>query len=253
MKQLYSLGCLYSALEHLRASSHFVRVVDALDGCEPGVSMLRFDLERDVPHHLAIAQWLGGRGIRATFFVHTRAECFIPDALREVEALGHEVGYHHECLDRCGGDWLQARSLFLREVELFREHGLSLRTCCSHGENGIRRHGYSANWELMQRYPHLLAEAGIACEMYQWLRLNPLMYATDTFRGVTKFFGVVDQARTQHRTLMMLVHAHRWRLSPGAIAGEVTTDLLQYVRNRVLGRRSYRLPTFPAKAAECSR
>ena len=253
MTKLYNLGCLYSTLEHLRASSSFVRVVDALDGCEPGVSMLRFDLERDVSHHLAIARWLGRMGIRSTFFVHTRAECFVPSALREIEDLGHEVGYHHECLDRCGGDWLRARSLFLHEVGLFRAHGLSLRTCCSHGENGIRRDGYSANWELMRRFPNLLTEAGVACEMYEWLRANPLMYATDTFRGVMKFFGVVDRARTEHRTLMMLVHAHRWRVSARVTAKEVAADLYQYAYNRVRGRRSYRLPQFPVTTVERSR
>jgi hypothetical protein len=240
----YHLPTLRSMLERLNKPPGAVRFVEALDGCASGTWMLRFDLERDVPHHVRIGQWLAARGIHATYFVHTRADCFIPNALRELEAMGHEVGYHHECLDRCRGDWAKARSLFLSEADMFRRHGISLRTCCSHGENGIRRNGYSANWELMKRYPELLGEAGIAAEMYEWLRTNPLAYATDTFRGVRRFFHVVDDARNRGATLMMLVHAHRWRDSVPAIAREIVSDLMQFSRNKFVGHRSYRLPIF---------
>jgi hypothetical protein len=241
---IYNLTRLYQTLQSVRESSRFLKFEEVTCGCPSGSALLRFDLERDVLHHVTLGRWLAARGIRATFFVHTRAECFIPIALRELEGMGHGVGYHHECLDRCRGDWARARSLFLTEADMFRRHGISLRTCCSHGENGIRRNGYSANWELMKRYPELLGEAGIAAEMYEWLRANPLAYATDTFRGVRRFFKVADDALDRRATLMMLVHAHRWRDSIPAITSEVATDLIQFSRNKVAGHRSYRLPSF---------
>lgn len=178
-------------------------------------------------------------GIRATMYAQTRRASFEPALLNAIQDLGHEVGFHHECMDRTGGDPARARELFLREVELFRRHGIDLKTVCSHGEGGLRRSGYRSNRELFLAWPDLLDEAGIKEEVYFWRKRHDHGYASDTFSSYRRFWNTLDDARLTDRPMMILVHLHRWHRSPLGSALEVMRDLRQHAANRILGRRAY--------------
>ncbi|MDP2361510.1 MAG: hypothetical protein Q8O14_12310 [bacterium] len=204
-------------------------------------AILRFDVERDLPHHVAVARHLAKLGIPASMYVHTRRNCFMPDHLRAIADQGHEIGYHHECLDRCSGDFRQARDLFLREVELFAKAGFPLRTVCAHGEAGLPRRGYRSNGDLLLKFPGLLKEAGVVAEVYEWRDHQQLLYASDTFRSYNHFFPTLEMVGTQSLPIMILVHVHRWRSNPFRIGLEAARDVYQNAANRLLKRRRYQL------------
>ena len=139
---LYSQKKLLSAVDsEIGADRQFACVRDVVDSDQvpESTAILRFDVERLLAHNLRFAQKLAHIGATATFYFHTRKACYDPEVLRQFADLGHEVGYHHECLDRCRGDFTKARDLFLAEVDIFRRDGIDLQTVCSHGEAGLPR------------------------------------------------------------------------------------------------------------------
>lgn len=216
-----------------------MRDVISLDSAPKGAVVLRFDVERGLGHHLRVATRLADAGIRSSMYFHTRREAYDARTLRSIQDLGHEVGYHHECLDRCGGDFDAARQLFLREVELFRGDGLEVSTVCGHGEAGLPKRGYRTNRDLFTKFPGLLAEAGLAGEVYEWLRDESPLYASDTFRSYGGFWDVLREATTNSEPVMVLVHLHRWRGNPATMSFEVSRDLARQLTNRVRGKRGY--------------
>jgi len=241
----YSIRKLLSFVrENLGRGRRFLRVRDVIDQPEPpaGAVLLRFDVERALPHHLDVARQLHAAGICGTFYFHTRRGCYDPIVLKAIGDLGHEVGYHHECLDRCGGDFDRARELFLKEVQLFRGDGLELMTVCGHGEAGLPKVNYRSSWDIFERFPTLIGDAGLRGEVYLWLHRCEPLYASDTFRSYRRFWDTLDQAcATPDRPIMVLVHLHRWRRNPVTMSLEVGRDLLRQIRNRVCRKRGYKL------------
>ncbi len=83
--------------------------------------VLRHDVDRQVSHALQLARIEAGHGLRATYFFRMVPPLFVPDVIRDIAALGHEIGYHYETLAISKGD-------IPRAIELFREQLVQLRT-----------------------------------------------------------------------------------------------------------------------------
>lgn len=240
---IYSLNqLLKSAYANFGGRTYYrMKDIVALGEMPDDAVVFRFDVERDLKHHLRVAKLLAKANIPSTMYFHSRNACYDPNILHQIEDMGHEVSFHHECLDRCGGNYERAKDLFKREVDIFRRDGFSLETICSHGEAGLPKHGYKSNWYLFERYPDLLEDCGIKVEMYQWLRDNSPLYASDTFTSYRKFWSTIKRAPKTNKGLMVLVHIHRWHSNPIPSAVEVTRDLIRQFSNRAFRKRSYTL------------
>jgi len=239
----YKLNILLQTLEKLRAAKNFVLIKDVANlstDLPEHVVTLRFDVERNPAHATIIAHKIAKIGIIGTFYVHSRKDCYDLKLLTEIQDLGHEIGLHHECLDRCHGNFDKAKELFLREVEHFRKDGLSIQTVCGHGEAGLPKFGYHTNCDLIEYFPDLLSTAGIKAEVYNHViqQLKPI-YASDTFRSYARFFPMIKSANNQPHFLHILVHPHRWHHVKLKTALEVMIDLKQHSLNRILRRRTY--------------
>ena len=140
--------------------------------------IIRCDIERDATGALAFAESLKNAKILSSFYFQTRSNCYDVAVMKKIQSMGHEVGLHHECLDRCKGDFETARELFLKEVDRFREDGIHVKTVCAHGEAYILRQSLD------------------------------LTYAADTFRNYPDFFKNISCADSE-TGLHILIHPHR--------------------------------------------
>lgn len=243
MISFYDLEMLLDRISLIPSRCSSTTLADFIEKPIGSSFIFRCDVERDIRHHKWFAQKLESANVRASMYFHTRVGSYDEYIMAEIQGMGHEVGFHHECLDRCRGDFPAARELFLREVDLFRSAGFDLKSVCSHGENGIKKTSYLSNADLFRQYPNLLREAGLV-EVYHWLADSGAIYYSDTFRSVAKFNDFLldeNSAQSDYRILMLLVHPHRWRGSRLHVAKEVLQDSLQFFLNKATGRRKYRL------------
>lgn len=103
------------------------------EGVEAPFVFLRHDVDRLPGRAVAMAREEAARGLRASYYFRCRRRGGFPDAaVRAVSALGHEVGFHYECLARERGDAEAAFGRFRRELAQLRELA-EVRTAAAHG------------------------------------------------------------------------------------------------------------------------
>lgn len=136
--------------------------------------VLRHDVDRSVKNALAMARLEHDLGIQSTYYFRY-PNTYNTKIIGQICALGHEIGYHYEVLDKAAGDYGRAIALFQKELDVFRE-SFSVITICAHGNPLTKRDGKSI-WQTYDFKDH-----GIAGEAY--LSLNDIpIYLTDTGRN----------------------------------------------------------------------
>lgn len=209
--------------------------------------VLRHDVDRKPENALKMAELEHALGITSTYYFR-HPTTFVPEVIRAIHALGHEVGYHYEVLAKANGDYEKAIGLFARELAEFRTL-CDVRTICMHG-SPLSRYD---NRDLWKRYD--FGEFGVVGEAYLSMARKGLCYLTDTgrnwggrhsVRDAMPGAGVVpplvettdDLARwigsAGEEGLYLTVHPERWAMSEGEWAVGSLTDLAVNVGKTVL-------------------
>ena len=81
-----------------------VREYPSADELPPAFIVLRHDVDREPKNALDFARIEADRGVASTYYVRTVEKTFDRELVREIESLGHEIGYHYEDMDRVDGD-----------------------------------------------------------------------------------------------------------------------------------------------------
>jgi len=139
------------------------------------VAVVRHDVDRSPAGALAVAHLERELGVATTYYFRITRRVFRPAIMREIEALGHEVGYHYEDLAACGGDLAKAWERFQANVARFRAV-CSLSTICMHGRPWSR----VDNRDLWTRFDY--RTLGILGDPYMDLDFSRIAYLTDTGR-----------------------------------------------------------------------
>ncbi|KCZ72209.1 hypothetical protein ANME2D_01613 [Candidatus Methanoperedens nitroreducens] len=63
-------------------------------------AMMRHDIDRRAGSALGTARVEREFGIRATYYFRMNGSVFRPELIKEIEGMGHEVGYHYEVLGK---------------------------------------------------------------------------------------------------------------------------------------------------------
>lgn len=99
----------------------------------------------------------------------------LPEMIRSIVRLGHEIGYHYEDMALCGGDTEKAYSHFVTWLDYFRQY-YAVETICMHGAPTNRYDGR----ELWKKYDY--KALGIIGEPYFDTDFGDVLYLTDTGR-----------------------------------------------------------------------
>jgi hypothetical protein len=123
-----------------------ITMADYFEGNKPDKFILmRHDVDRMPGHALATAKIEHELGIRSTYYFRAIKNTFKPDIMKQIEAMGHEVGYHYEDLSVANGDHEKAIQLFASNLKEFREV-CDIRTICMHGRP-LSKHDNRDMWK----------------------------------------------------------------------------------------------------------
>jgi len=189
---------------------------------EGHIVILRHDVDRRPETALRMAEVEKEFGIRSTYYFRMRNGVFVPDIIRKIADLGHEIGYHYETLDKAKGDFAKAIEIFQRELEDFRRI-YDVKTICMHG-NPLTPW---VNRDIWSEYD--FTEFGIIGEPYISIDYSKVYYFTDTGRKWNSSFSVKDAVGSQNSVkvkstdelivllenkkferLCILTHPNRW-------------------------------------------
>ena len=144
--------------------------------------ILRHDVDAKPENSLQTAQIEHSLGAKASYYFRTgESGCYkgsklsLPESVRAIAALGHEIGYHYEDMSLCGGDIDAAWSHFQTWLDYFRQY-YAVETICMHGAP-------TSKWDskdLWQKYDY--KTLGIIGEPYLDTDFSDVFYLTDTGR-----------------------------------------------------------------------
>jgi len=144
----------------------------------PPFAILRLDVDYREAHSVHMAYLARRHNLYGSFYFRHRRGTFNLDAMHEIAAMGHEVGYHFETLDTCKGDFEAAERLFLDHLKWLRAAGLTIRTVAAHGSPPTAA-TYHSNLDLVARSPRLLQESHLLGETTLNIDFTQVRYVSD--------------------------------------------------------------------------
>ena len=152
--------------------------------------IIRHDVDRFPIHALRMAILENKMGIKSTYYFRAKTHVFLPKIMKRIGDLGHEIGYHYECLSDTRGDIATAMKDFENNLSKFREI-VDIKTISMHG----RPHAPFDNrdiWRDKKCHSKLVNKLGILGEIYLDIDYSNIFYLTDTGRNWNSNSNVRD-------------------------------------------------------------
>jgi hypothetical protein len=137
--------------------------------------ILKHDVDKKPANALICARIEKDLDIHSTYYFRIVRDSCNPDIIKEIEDMGHEIGYHYEDLALAKGDLAKASELFSGHLTSLRKIA-TIKTICMHG-NPLSRWNNLLIWT---RYNY--KEFNLIGEPFLDLDFSKICYLTDTGR-----------------------------------------------------------------------
>lgn len=137
--------------------------------------ILRHDVDKLPENSLRFAQLQHELGIQASYYFRAVPESWNETIIQKIAELGHEIGYHYECLTTTHGDLQKGIADFEQNLNALRKLA-PVKTICMHGSP-------TSKWDskdIWKSYKY--SDYGIMGEPYFDVNFDEIFYLTDTGR-----------------------------------------------------------------------
>jgi len=179
--------------------------------------ILRHDVDARKHNSFDFAKIQKSLDIKGTYYFRTVAASFNEKIIRDIHAMGHEIGYHYETMDTSNGKIDKAYAEFLINLKMFRAI-VPIKTICMHG-SPLSKYD---NKDIWKKYDY--KALGLIAEPYCDLDFDKVFYITDTGRrwdGAK--FSVRDKVNSSAFNLSF--HATR-QIIDAANSGELPQQIM---------------------------
>lgn len=122
-------------------------------------------------------------GLKSTYYFRVKKCSFDSAIIRNIHAMGHEIGYHYECLSDADGDLESALVDFEIKLATLRQL-VPVATCSMHGAP-LKRIDNRDMWRTKHQAELLRSKFGILGEIYLGIDYSDIAYINDTGRNWT--------------------------------------------------------------------
>lgn len=170
---------------------------------------LRHDVDARPQNSLATAKQEATLGLKAIYYFRAVPQSWDDNIIKEIAALGHEIGYHYECLTTCQGDIDAAWQDFQQNLTKLRQLA-SVHCICMHGSP----HSKWDSRDMWERYDYRsqgitgCETPKIAAEPYLDTDWSQTFYLTDTGRCWDGYHVSVRDRIPQYHDLWMKQGLH---------------------------------------------
>jgi hypothetical protein len=186
--------------------------------------ILRHDVDL-LPHNsLSFAKIQAQNKVKGVYYFRAVPQSWDEKVIKEISDLGHEIGYHYECLTTTSGDLEKGIKDFEKNLNALRKLA-PVSTICMHG-SPMSRHDSKDLWK-----EYNYKDFGIIGEPYFDIDFTKVLYLTDTGRKwdgdkvsvrdkVNSNFGakfhstddIIEAAQNKklNHQIMFTFHPQRW-------------------------------------------
>lgn len=193
---------------------------------------IRHDVDLRPEFSLRVAQEESARGMRATYYFRSMHFASHADIIRAIVDLGHEAGYHYECLTTTHGDVAAAYEDFCHNLERLRRLA-PVRTACAHGSP-------RSPWNSQDIWQeHDIHALGIDYEPMLDTDFSRTLYLTDTGR---QWDGYKVSVRDK-------VPGHQEQWQQEGLTFHTTDDIINALtnHNHLIHRKALLINTHPQR------
>lgn len=137
--------------------------------------ILRHDVDLLPLHSLRFAQIQAENNIKGTYYFRAVPQSWDETVIQQIHELGHEIGYHYECLTTTKGNLEKGIKDFEKNLKKLRKLA-PVSTICMHG-SPMSKHDSKDLWK---QYDY--RDFGIIGEPYFDVDFKKVFYLTDTGR-----------------------------------------------------------------------
>ncbi len=172
----FNLRTYHRLLDALQAEGYaFQSFREFLRHPQEKTTVLRHDVDKLPQNSLVFARIQAERGIKGVYYFRAVPQSWNEDIIREIAALGHEIGYHYECLTTYRGKVDFALADFKKNLEALRKLA-PVDTICMHGSP-------MSPYDSKDLWKHAsYRDYGIIGEPYFDVDFSKVLYLTDTGR-----------------------------------------------------------------------
>jgi hypothetical protein len=145
--------------------------------------LIRHDVDRKPHNALKMAKIEAEMGIHSTYYFRFKKQTFNGEIIKEIQKLGHEIGYHYETLSDSNGDIDLAIQLFERNLKIFSEFA-RIETCSMHGRP-FKPFDNRDIWRNKANHKRLIDDFKLIGEVYLDIDYSDIAYINDTGRNWT--------------------------------------------------------------------
>jgi len=147
------------------------------------ICLIRHDVDRKAINALNMAKLESSIGVISSYYFRTKRSSFNTNVIKQIALLGHEIGYHYECLSDTNGDMEKALKLFEIELNKFREI-VPVNTISMHGRP-FSKFDNRDIWRDSKNHDYLKSKLNILGELYIDIDYSNIAYINDTGRNWT--------------------------------------------------------------------
>lgn len=178
--------------------------------------IVRHDVDKMPENALKMAKIENERGISATYYFRTGKKVLKPIVIKEIEELGHEIGYHYETLSKANGNYPLAIQMFEKELDRLREI-CDIKTICMHGSSLSKWD----NRDLWKKYD--FKDYNILGEAYISINFNDMFYVSDSG-------GTWENKGFRVRDIVNSKYAESFKVN-------CTNDLIRIIENKDIKKK----------------
>ena len=143
--------------------------------------IIRHDVDRKAKNALSMAILESEMDIKSTYYFRSKSHVFKPEIILSIRALGHDIGYHYECLSDSKGDVDKATANFDENIKTFRKL-CEIKTISMHGRpfnpfNNLSMWEVNGTHKLIKERFELLGEISLDIDY------SDIAYLNDTGRN----------------------------------------------------------------------
>ena len=143
--------------------------------------IIRHDVDRKPANALKMALMERDLEIRSTYYFRTKPRVFRPEFIKTIQELGHEIGYHYECLSDEKGNRQMAMINFEQNLSRLREIA-TVNSISMHGRP-LSKYDNRDMWKFENAREKLKNDFGINGEIYLHIDYSEIAYIGDTGRN----------------------------------------------------------------------
>ncbi len=179
----FTFRIFHQLCKALRERHTTVTVAEYIKNNPENAAIIRHDVDKKPRNALIMAGIEQSFGINSTYYFRTVPDSFDYAIIKQIQEMGHEIGFHYEVLDKAKGDYKKAIALFESELKQF---PCNVETICMHG-NPL------TPWDNRDIWLHFdYKKFGITGEAYLSFDFSNIEYFSDTGRTWNDRYSVKD-------------------------------------------------------------